>query len=78
MSTKQTASRRPQVFVLTPEERRIVAFILCALALGVATKHYREKHPNPVQQPTAKEHHLAKKVANPKRASPSPAAPDAD
>ena len=41
-------------------------------------ENYREKHPRPPQQPTAKEHHSAKKTANLKRASPSPAASDED
>ena len=36
-----------QIFVLTPEEKRTVAFILCAFVLGLAAKHYRDAHPQP-------------------------------
>ena len=38
---------RRQVFVLTPEEKRTVCFVLIALVLGLATKHYRDTHPQP-------------------------------
>jgi len=78
MSAKQSTPRRRQLFVFTPAERKTIAFVLCALILGIATKNYREKHPRPAQQPIAKEHHSSKKTANLKRASPSPAAPDED
>ena len=42
---------RREIFVLTPEEKRTVCFVLIAFVLGVATKHYREKHfaqPSPI------------------------------
>jgi hypothetical protein len=32
-------------FVLTPEEKRVVSFVIAAFLLGVATKHYRDSHP---------------------------------
>jgi hypothetical protein len=32
---------RREIFVLTPEERRTVCFVLIAFVLGVITKHYR-------------------------------------
>ena len=32
---------RREIFVLTPEEKRTVCFVLIAFLLGVATKHYR-------------------------------------
>jgi hypothetical protein len=32
------------VFVLTREEQRTIAFIILALVLGLATKHYRQTH----------------------------------
>jgi hypothetical protein len=32
-------------WVLTPEEKRVIVFVLLAFALGLATKHYRETHP---------------------------------
>jgi len=31
--------------VLTREEKRVLAFVLVAFALGLTTKHYRESHP---------------------------------
>ena len=50
---KRNASKkvRREIFVLTPEEKRTVCFVLIAFVLGVATKHYREKHfpsPSPI------------------------------
>jgi len=42
---------RREIFVLTPEEKRTVCFVLIAFVLGLATKHYRETHfrsPSPV------------------------------
>ena len=35
---------RRQIFVLTPEEKRTVCFVLIAFLLGIATKHYRADH----------------------------------
>ncbi|HYJ06740.1 MAG TPA: hypothetical protein VEX43_16510 [Chthoniobacterales bacterium] len=35
---------RRQIFVLTPEEKRTVCFVLLAFVLGLATKHYRATH----------------------------------
>ena len=35
---------RREVFVLTPEEKRTVCFVLLAFVLGLATKHYRATH----------------------------------
>ena len=35
---------RREIFVLTPEEKRTVCFILLAFLLGLATKHYRDTH----------------------------------
>jgi hypothetical protein len=32
-------------FVLTPEEKRVLIFILAAFVLGLATKQYRATHP---------------------------------
>ena len=31
-------------FVLTPEEKRVVTFVIAALLLGLATKCYRDNH----------------------------------
>ncbi|HEV2839817.1 MAG TPA: hypothetical protein VGW39_00690 [Chthoniobacterales bacterium] len=38
---------RREIFVLTPEEKRTLCFVLIALLLGLATKHYRDTHPPP-------------------------------
>lgn len=35
---------RREIFVLTPEEKRTVCFVLLAFLLGLATKHYRATH----------------------------------
>jgi hypothetical protein len=45
--TRDRKLPRRQIFVLTPEEKRTVAFILCAIVLGLAAKHYRTGHPPP-------------------------------
>jgi hypothetical protein len=43
-----TAKRkRPQIFVLTPEEKRTLSFVLVALILGLGAKHYRQRHSIP-------------------------------
>lgn len=34
---------RREIFVLTPEERRTVWFVLVAFVLGLITKHYRDE-----------------------------------
>lgn len=39
-----TKKVRREIFVLTPEEKRTVCFVLIAFILGLATKHYRETH----------------------------------
>lgn len=43
---KQQVSKRlrREIFVLTPEEKRTICFVLVAFLLGVATKHYRADH----------------------------------
>ena len=43
---KQQAPRkdRREIFVLTPEEKRTICFVLVAFLLGLATKHYRATH----------------------------------
>jgi hypothetical protein len=35
---------RREIFVLTPDEKRTVCFVLIAFVLGLATKHYRAAH----------------------------------
>jgi hypothetical protein len=34
-----------QRLVLTPEEKRVIVFVFIAFILGLATKHYRDVHP---------------------------------
>ena len=41
---------RREIFVLTPEEKKTVCFVVLALILGLATKHYRDTHP-PLPRP---------------------------
>jgi len=33
--------------VLTPEEKRIITFVIAAIVLGLATECYRDTHPQP-------------------------------
>jgi len=58
---KRPASKRVrrEIFVLTPEEKRTVCFVVLALVLGLATKHYRAAHAvTPLQ--AAVDHTIAK------------------
>jgi hypothetical protein len=43
---------RRQIFVLTPEEKKTVCFVLAAFLLGLVTMHYRE-HPGPASKADA-------------------------
>jgi hypothetical protein len=68
---KATKKLRREIFVLTPEEKRTVCFVLIAFLLGLATKHYRATHlpasqitevarnvsasPNPTQKPVKRD-----------------------
>lgn len=45
-----------QRFVLTREEKCVIAFVLLAFALGLAVKHYRDIHPQPLAPPSKKNH----------------------
>lgn len=40
-------STRREIFVLTPEEKRAVCFVLIMFLLGLATAHYRVAHSVP-------------------------------
>jgi hypothetical protein len=52
---------RREIFVLTPEEKKAVCFVLVAFLLGLATKSYRSNHPIPATKPTtARDHVLTK------------------
>jgi hypothetical protein len=47
---KRSGSRptaRREIFVLTPEEKRTICFVLTMLLLGVTTAHYRTAHSVP-------------------------------
>jgi hypothetical protein len=44
---------RREIFVLTPEEKKTVCFVLIAFALGLATKYYRDAHPAAASKPVA-------------------------
>jgi hypothetical protein len=46
MSARRRAPQR-QIFVLTPEEKRVLVFVLAAFVLGLGAKHYRDTHPQP-------------------------------
>jgi hypothetical protein len=37
-----------QKFVLTPEEKRVILFVVAAIVLGIGAKYYRDKHPQPI------------------------------
>ena len=49
MKAKRDASKpaRREIFVLTPEEKKAICFVLIAFSLGLATKFYRDRHPAP-------------------------------
>ena len=62
---------RREIFVLTPGEKKAVAFIAVAFLLGLGTMQYCATHPRPPQPPTAKELRHAKRGAG--RVSPQSA-----
>jgi hypothetical protein len=37
-----------QKLVLTPEEKRVIVFLVAAFVLGIGAKYYRDKHPQPI------------------------------
>jgi hypothetical protein len=53
MRAKRDARKpvRREIFVLTPEEKRTVCFVLVAFVLGLATKYYRDHHPSAAAKP---------------------------
>jgi hypothetical protein len=59
-SLPQTARR--EIFVLTPEEKRTVCFVLIVFLLGLTTKYYRDNRPAPSPKPTV----TARERATPK------------
>ncbi|MEY2480750.1 MAG: hypothetical protein QOI04_1677 [Verrucomicrobiota bacterium] len=72
MSREHKLPRRA-VFVLTPEEKRTVVFVLCAVILGLAAKHYRDAHP---QLPAKIDIKHSRSHSQIYRPSPSPTAMD--
>jgi len=60
---KSKRSVRRQVFLLTPEEKRTVSFVLIAFLVGIGAKHYRETHAVPRRQTAIAE--VAKNVGLP-------------
>ena len=50
VSWRAVASHLRHKLVLTSEEKRVILFVVAALALGGATKAYRERHPELARQ----------------------------
>ena len=46
MSNRPLPARR-EIFVLTPEERKTICFVIAALILGLSAKQYRALRPPP-------------------------------
>lgn len=59
---KAPAAVRRQIFVLTPEEKKALCFVGCALVLGFSAKQYRASHPISVPAPTSALHPTHRKV----------------
>ena len=71
---KKTARR--QIFVLTPEEKRTISFVLIMFLLGFGTAHYRIAHAVPpskiaVNETAATTARPAQKRAESKRPKPA-------
>ena len=47
MKSRAKKNRR-DIFVLTPEEKSTLCFVLAALLLGLGAKHYRDVHSSPI------------------------------
>jgi hypothetical protein len=76
---KQPVSKkaaRREIFVLTPEEKRTISFVLIMFLLGLATAHYRIAHSVPpskiaVNETAATTARPAQKRAEAKRPKPA-------
>jgi hypothetical protein len=55
VKTRAAKRVRREIFVLTPEEKRTVCFVLIALLIGLGTKHYRSGQPLPSVKTAVKE-----------------------
>jgi hypothetical protein len=69
-------SARREIFVLTPEEKRTISFVLIMFLLGLATAHYRVAHSIPpskiaVNETAATTARPAQKRAESKRPKPA-------
>jgi len=62
MKAHPARDHRP-IFVLTPEEKRVLSFVFLALVLGISAKHYRQQHSIPPARPAIVE--VAKKAGLP-------------
>jgi hypothetical protein len=60
---KPPSTKRRQIFVLTPEEKRTVSFVLIVLLVGIGARHYREARAVPPRQTAIAD--VAKTVALP-------------
>ena len=67
MKANRDASKpaRREIFVLTPEEKKTLCFVLIAFVLGLATKFYRDRHPAPSPKLPAAQHGHAMPKASP-------------
>jgi hypothetical protein len=54
MSAKRDTPKpaRREIFVLTPEEKKTVCFVLIVFLLGLATMYYRDSRPATLSKPT--------------------------
>jgi hypothetical protein len=59
-------------FVLTRHEKKALWFLIAAFALGLATMHYRTKHPRVAPAPEVATDTRKKPVAKFQRVSPPP------
>lgn len=70
MKANRAAAKRArrEIFVLTPQEKKTICFVLIAFVLGLATKFYRDRHPTPSSKPTtaAHRHTMPKASASPR------------
>lgn len=60
---KKQKRLRSQVFVLTPEEKKVIAFVIAAFLLGLAAQHYRAAHPPAPRAELNNEEHRVRKTA---------------
>jgi hypothetical protein len=59
-SRDNPSAPRREIFILTSEEKKTVAFVLIVFVLGLATKYYRDRHPAPLPKPATAARDMAK------------------